>query len=206
MQPIQADDIIPRPAQLVQRIPRPLGKDRHRHALDLELLEPARQLGRDVPQVRQGEVGETRGRELAGPAVEDHDGLRARDDLAREVLDAEVGDDGEQGPRLGRVPVQPGLGGAEDLGPPALDHVAEQGPGRAAEADEWDPAPELLARQRDGAVDVVELRGHVDFLRDEFGVLWVRGRGERVRERWALFREHLHRHAHGLRTGGVCVR
>jgi hypothetical protein len=200
IQPIQADDIIAGIAQLVQRIPGPLGKDRRGHDVNLQLLQPPRQLLRDVSQVRQGEVPEARRRELARPRVKHHDELGARDDLPGEVLDAQARDDQQQRLRLGRIPVQPGLGLAEDLAATAFDHVAQQGPGRAAEADERDAALELLARQRDGLVDVVELRGDVGGLGgEEAAVLRVGGRGQRVREGGAPVRQHLHRHPHRLR-------
>jgi hypothetical protein len=199
MQPIQPHDIVPGLTQLVQRIPRALCKNRHRHDVDLQLLEPLRQLLGNMLQIRQRKVREAGGRELASPAVEDHDELRARDDLAREILDAELRDDLEQLLGLVRVPVQPRLGLAEDLGPAALDHVAEEGPGRAAEADERDAAAQFFARQRDGLVDVVELFFDVVLVRGQVVVLGVGGRGERVREGGAFFGQHLHRHAHGLR-------
>jgi hypothetical protein len=199
MQPVQPHDIIPGLTQLVERIPGSLGKHRHRHGVDRQLLQPPRQLLGYIPQIRQRKVGEACRRELASPRVKHHDQLRARDDLSGEVLDAQAGNDVQQRLGLGTILVQPRLGVPERLAAPALDHVAQQRPGRAAEPDERDPALELLARQRDGLVDVVELGGHVDRLRDEASILGVGGRGERVREGRAFFRDHLDRHAHGLR-------
>lgn len=44
----------------------------------------------------------------------------------------------------------------------ALDHVAHEGPGGAYEAQQWDAASELLAREGYGVEDVAELLFDVD--------------------------------------------
>lgn len=87
----------------------------------------------------------------------------------------------------------------KQLGAAALDHVAQQRPGGAAEANQRYPAPQLLPRQRDGLVDVVQLLGDVDVALQDLLVLLVVGRPERGREVRALLVHHLDDHAHGLR-------
>ena len=125
--------------------------------------------------------------------------LCSRLDLQGQVLDAQVGDLGQQRPGLVGVLIDPGLALGEELGAAALDHVAEEGPGGAAEADERDAAGELAARDGDGLVDVAELPGDVDVARQQLAVLGVGRGGQRVREGRALLVHHLDLHAHGLR-------
>ena len=120
--------------------------------------------------------------------------LRAGLDLADEEVDADVGDAVEERLGLGGVLEEPRLALLERLRAAALDHVREERPGRAAEADEGHLARERGARARDRGVDVPELLVDVDVLGE---ALDVRGRDERVGEVRA--RVHLHLHAHRLR-------
>ena len=98
--------------------------------------------------------------------------------------------------------VDPGLDVDEELAAAAFDHVAQQGEGRAAEAEEGHPAPQFVPRERDGGVDVGELgRDDVNGPGEELSVLRVAGGGrfQGVGEVGALFVDHFDGHAHCLR-------
>lgn len=96
------------------------------------------------------------------------------------------------------MPEYPFLALDEELGATTLDHVAEQGPGSTAEANERHSALELLTGQGDGLVDVVQLLGDVHIPREHLGVLAIVGRLKGVWEVRALLVDHLNDHAHGL--------
>lgn len=114
------------------------------------------------------------------------------------MVDANVGNLVKQLLRLLGVLVDPSLALGKELGAAALHHVAEQGPGSAAEANKRYSAGELLPREGDGLVDVVELLGDIDVALHHKPVLLVLWRLERVREVRALLVDHLNNHAHSL--------
>ena len=115
-------------------------------------------------------------------------------DLADEVVDADICDTREKCLTLLRVLEQPSFGLLERLGPTALDHVREQGPRCAAEANKRDLATEPMPGAGDGVKDVAEFLVHVDVLAKTCDICGrVEGSGE---ERC---RVHDDLHAHGLR-------
>lgn len=97
------------------------------------------------------------------------------------------------------VLVDPRLALSEQLGPAALDHVAEQGPGRAAKANEGNTSRKLLPGEADGLVHVVQLAGYVDGALHHLVVLRVGGGLKRLREVRSFLIHHLDNHPHGLR-------
>lgn len=115
-------------------------------------------------------------------------------DLADEVVDADVCDTREKRLALLRVLEQPSFGLLERLGSTALDHIREQGPRCATEADKRDLATEPVPGARDGVKDVAELLVHVNVLAETHDVC---GRVERGGEEWRRVHDDLH--AHGLR-------
>ena len=118
--------------------------------------------------------------------------------LQRQVLDADLGNLLEDLLGLLGVAVDPALRLGEELRAAALDHVAEEGPRGAAEADQRNAAGQLVPRHGDGLVDVVELARDVDLLVEDLAVLRVLGGLEGLGEVGALLVDHLDRHAHGL--------
>ena len=120
--------------------------------------------------------------------------LGAGVDLADQEVDAYVRDAIEERLALVRMLEQPRLGLLEGLGPTSLDHVREEGPRCAAEADERDLAAEPVPRTRNSSKDVIELLLHVDVLAQARDVC---GRVERSGEGGGGIHEDLH--AHGLR-------
>lgn len=119
--------------------------------------------------------------------------------LKSQVVYTDISNLGQKLLRLLRVLVYPRLGLGEKLGAAALDHVAEERPRSAAETNQGNPAGQLLPRQGDCLVDVVELGGHVHLSAEHLLVLPVRGALQRVGEVRPLLVHHLHLHAHGLR-------
>lgn len=115
------------------------------------------------------------------------------------MVHADVGNLGEELLGLLGIPVDPGLALGEELGAASLDHVAEQGPWRTAEADERHPSLELLPGEGDGIVDVAKLVGHVDVPLKYLLVLAVVGVLQGLREVRPLLVHHLHHHPHCLR-------
>ena len=109
-------------------------------------------------------------------------------------VDAHVRDTLEEGLRLLWVLEQPRLRFLKRLAPSSFNHVREQRPWRAAEADEGDLAVESVPRLRDRLEDVSQLLLDIDLtmqLRDILGCIeWVWKAGTRV---------HQHLHAHRLR-------
>lgn len=120
-------------------------------------------------------------------------------DLKGQMVYADISNLGQQLLRLLRVLVDPRLGLRKQLRAAALDHVAEERPGRAAEANQRHPAGQLLPRQRNRLVDVVELGGDVDRAAEHLLVLPVGRALQRVGEMGSLLVHHLDLHAHGLR-------
>lgn len=114
------------------------------------------------------------------------------------MVNAKLCDLLQQRLRLLGVFVDPCLALLEQLGAAALDHITQQRPWGAAEPNQRHPALQLLPRQGDGLVDVVQLLGDVDVALQDLLVLLVVGRPERVREVRALLVHHLDYHAHGL--------
>lgn len=114
------------------------------------------------------------------------------------MIDTYICNLGQQPLGLLRMPVDPSLALGEQLGAAALHHVAEEGPGGAAEADERDSAGQLRPRQGNGLVDVAEPVSDVDGLLQDSPVLGVGGGLEGVGKVRALLVHHLNLHAHGL--------
>jgi hypothetical protein len=114
--------------------------------------------------------------------------------LADEVVDANICDTREKHLTLLRILEQPSFGLLECLGSTALDHIPEQGPRRATEANKRDLATEPMPGARDGVKDVAEFLVHVDVLAKTCDVC---GRVERSGEERRRVHENLH--AHGLR-------
>lgn len=100
--------------------------------------------------------------------------------------------------RLLRIAVNPLLALRKELSTSALDHVAEQRPGRAAEANQRHAPGQLLPGERDGLVHVPELGLDVHFPAHHLAVLAVAGVLERVWKVRALLLQHLDDHSHGL--------
>lgn len=119
-------------------------------------------------------------------------------DLEGEVVYAEFCDLLEERLGLLGVLVDPRLDVLEDLGPAAFNHVAEERPRRTAEANQGNSALQLLPRQRDSLVYIVELLCDVDVPVHDLGVLSVVGVLEGVGEVRPLLVDHLDCHAHGL--------
>jgi hypothetical protein len=115
-------------------------------------------------------------------------------DLADKVVDADVCDAREERLALLRILEQPSFGLLERLGSTALDHVREQGPRCATEANKWDLATESVPGARDGVKDVAEFLVHVDVLAKTHDIC---GRVERGGEERCRVHDDLH--AHGLR-------
>jgi len=197
MRPVEADDLVAGLAQLVESVPSALGKYGHGDGLAAPKFPNAGGEARGYPTyVGERERAEVVRRQLAGPRVEDLQHLRARQDLPRQEFDADVRDPGQQGVRGGGVLEDPGLDEGEGFAAPALDHVAQEGPRRADEADQRDPARELSPCQADGVEDVGELCADVHFrleLREVFRL------AQRVGEVGPLRLEHFHGHPHCLR-------
>lgn len=198
LEPVEANDVVANVNNGVESVPGALGEDGHGHALQVHLGELLGEVLGDVGQVRLAELLEGLGAELAGPRVKDHDHLGAGLDLQREVLDTDLGNLLQERLGLLGVAVDPRLALHEELGAAALDHVAEERPGGAAESDEGHAAGELLAGEGDCLVDVVELGGNVDVLGQDLFVLPVGRRLERLGEVGALLVDHLDRHTEGL--------
>lgn len=125
--------------------------------------------------------------------------LSASLNLQRQILDTQLRNLLQQRLGLLRVLIDPRLDLLEQLRAAALHHVAEESPGSTGEAEQRDAAVELLARERDGLVHVVQLLGHVDVALHQLGVLPVGGGAERVGEVRTLLVDHLDCHAHRLR-------
>ena len=176
-----------------------LGEDDHRNLVQTHLLEALGQVLGNIGQVGFAEGLESVGRQLARVRVEDLDQLGTGLDLQGQVLDADLGNLLEEGLGGLGILVDPRLALLVRLGAAALGHVAEQGPGGAAEADEGDAPLELLAGHGDGLVDVVELGGDVDLLLHDLFVLAVVRAAQGLREVRAELVDHLDHHAHGLR-------
>lgn len=119
-------------------------------------------------------------------------------DLKGEILDTKLRNLLQKGFGLFGILVDPCFGFLEQFGPAPLNHVAEQGPRRPAEAKQRDPTLELLPRQGDGLVDVIKLFRHIDGTLHHLGVLSVVRAAQGVREVRTLLVDHLHNHAHGL--------
>jgi hypothetical protein len=115
-------------------------------------------------------------------------------DLADKVVDADICDTREKRLTLLRILEQPSFGLLERLGSTALDHVREQGPRCAAEANKWDLATEPMPGACDGVKDVAEFLVHVDVLAKTGDIC---GRVERSGEERCRVHDNLH--AHGLR-------
>ena len=114
-------------------------------------------------------------------------------DLADEVVDADICDTREKCFTLLWILEQPSFGLLEGLGSAALDHIREQCPGRATEANKRDLATEPMPGARNGVKDVAEFLVHVDVLAKTYDVCGrVEGSGEERR------RVHENFHAHGL--------
>ncbi len=220
LQPIHSYDVVAEAAGRVQGVPGALGEDCHRDGIETHTLQLLRQLLGNMRQVRLGEPTERRRAEFSGPRVEHHHQLisqalsASKDracycalepylspglDLEGEVINTDVGNLVQQLLGLLRILVDPRLALRKELGATSLDHVAEQGPGRTAEANQGNPASQLLPGERDGLVDVVQLVGDVDRSVEDGLVLAVGGRLQGVREVRALLVHHLDHHAHGLR-------
>lgn len=118
--------------------------------------------------------------------------------LKSQVVYTDISNLGQELLRLLRVLVDPCLDLGEKLGPAPLDHVAKERPRGAAEANQGNPASQLLPRQGDCLVDVVELGGNVHLSAEHLLVLPVRWALQRVGEMGTLLVHHLHLHAHGL--------
>lgn len=115
-------------------------------------------------------------------------------DLAYNIVDADICDAREKRLALLRILEQPSFGLLERLGSTALDHVREQGPRCAAEANKRDLATEPVPGARDGVKDVTEFLVHVDVLAKTYDIC---GRVERGGEERRRVHDDLH--AHGLR-------
>jgi hypothetical protein len=114
------------------------------------------------------------------------------------MVHAGIGNLGQQLLRLLGILVNPSLDLSKQLRAAALNHVAEKRPGRTAESNQWHSARQLLPRQSNGLVDVVELGGHVELSVEDLFVLSVGWGLERVREVRSLLVHHLDLHAQGL--------
>jgi hypothetical protein len=114
--------------------------------------------------------------------------------LADEEVNADARDTIKERLALLRILEQPRFGLLEGLGPTSFNHVREEGPRRAAEADKRDLAAEPVARTRNSIKDVAKFLLHVDVPAQ---ALNIRGRVERSRECGGGIHEDLH--AHGLR-------
>lgn len=95
--------------------------------------------------------------------------------------------------------VNPGLALSEQLCATPFHHVAEQGPGRTAEANQGHSPLQLLARQGDGLVYIFKLVGNLDIPPHDLAILAVLGVLQRVREVRPFLVHHLYIHTHGLR-------
>lgn len=115
------------------------------------------------------------------------------------MVHTNIGNLGQQLLRFLRVLVNPSLDLSKQLRAAALNHVAEKRPRRTTEANQRHSARQLLPRQGNGLVDVVELSSHIDLSAENLFVLSVERVLERVREVRSLLVHHLDLHAHGLR-------
>lgn len=217
-EPVEAHNVVPEVADVVEREPRALGEDGHGDGVEAKLLEAGGEVLGDVLQIGLRELLEGFGRVLAGPRIEHHHKLwecgsaelRSYEgvgfqtnlgtglNLQRQILDANLGNLLENLLRLLGVAVDPALRLGEELRAAALDHVAEQRPRGAAEADQRDAAGQLVPRHGDGLVDVVQLARDVDLLVEDLAVLRVLRGPEGFGEVRALLVDHLDSHAHGL--------
>lgn len=114
------------------------------------------------------------------------------------MIHTNIGNLGQQLLRFLRVLVNPGLDLSKQLRAAALNHVAEERPRSTTEANQRHPARQLLPRQGNGLVDVVEISSHIDLAAENLFVLSVGWVLERVREMRSLLVHHLDLHAHGL--------
>ena len=198
MQPVQADDVVLRLAQILQRIPSTLGEDHHRDNLLTKLLQLCWQVVGNVLQVRQAELFERRRAELACPRVKHLDDLRASYNLQSKVFNTELCDLLKQLLALRGILEDPALHLLEDLAAAALNHVAQQCEGRTAEAVQRHSAVELLPSERDGLVDVVQALLHIHLSFHDLCVLGIFRVHEWVGEMRALAVQHNDLHSHGL--------
>jgi hypothetical protein len=120
--------------------------------------------------------------------------LSAGVDLADEKVDANICNTIEERLALLRILEQPRFSFLEGFGPTSLDHVREEGPRCATEANKWDLAAEPVSRPRNSLKDVAKFLLHVDVLAQAANVRW---RVERSRECGGGVHKDLH--AHGLR-------
>ena len=114
--------------------------------------------------------------------------------MADKVVNADICDTREKRLTLLRILEQPSFGLLERLGSTALDHIREQSPRCAAEADKWDLATEPMSGACDGVKDVAEFLVYVDVLAKTHDIC---GRVERSGE--GRCRVHDNLQAHGLR-------
>src|SRR5271165_6080250 len=101
---------------------------------------------------------EQRGRQHAGPAVEQHHGLGPGFDLCGEVGDRRLGQHRHQPREQGGLHISHGADMGEVLRPAAFDHVAGDGEGRAGEADQGRGIEPLGRQARPHALDRLQDR------------------------------------------------
>lgn len=97
-----------------------------------------------------------------------------------------------------RMSEYPSLCFDEELAAATLYHVAEKGPRRPAEANQWNTALQLVPGHGYGLVDIIQLLGNVNFLFHDCFILAVSWRRERLGEMRSLLVNHLNSHAHSL--------
>ena len=98
--------------------------------------------------------------------------------------------------RLGKA-IDPLFNLGKQLAPSAFDHVAEQRPGRATEANQWHPPLKSHSREGDCLIDVIEVLRKVHRAVHNPEIPSIR-RGQRGGEMRSLLIDHLHRHPHRL--------
>src|SRR5271169_4770718 len=131
--------------------------------------------------------------QAADPAVEDLDDIGSGADLGGGVLSSDSDQLAHQSIPVGRGVVHHLLGVEVVAGAAALDHVAGQGEGRSAEADDGDAAGEMLRDQAYRFGDIPEFSGAVGA---EVGYVFLRA--NRLLDDGAFSGREMKRQAHDL--------